>query len=142
MKIKVNIPDMQSSHCQLRVKNAVSRIPGVIVSTIHPGEIEMDLSEVASQKEVSAAITDAGYTVAGISSEGQNNSLQFRTNINCSGCVAQVSPFLDNAEGIDKWEVDVKSPERLLTVDANGISASEIMQKVNEAGFNIEPVNH
>lgn len=140
MKIKINIPNMQSSHCQMRVKNAVSSIPGVIVSSIEPGKAEIDLPETASQKEVTSAITAAGYTIAGVSSEASGNSLQFKTNINCSGCVAQVSPYLNKVEGIDKWEVDVKSPEKILTVNANGVSVEEIMQKVNDAGFNIQPV--
>ena len=29
-------------------------------------------------------------------------TLKFTTNINCGGCIAKVTPFLDNKEGIEK----------------------------------------
>ena len=32
--------------------------------------------------------------------EKNNQDLQFKTNINCGGCVASVKPHLDNADGI------------------------------------------
>ena len=34
--------------------------------------------------------------------------LKFKTNINCGGCVAQATPFLDEACGIGNWEVNTK----------------------------------
>lgn len=71
----------------------------------------------------------------------KNNNLQFKTNINCGGCVATIKPFLDNAEGIRHWEVDIASKDKLLTVHTDGISPQTVMEKVQQAGFTIELVN-
>ena len=72
----------------------------------------------------------------------QNKTLQFKTNINCGGCVATVTPFLDEAKGIKRWEVDTTNREKLLTVHSDGITAQEVIEKVKEAGFKIESFKH
>lgn len=33
----------------------------------------------------------------------ENKEFQFKTNINCGGCVASVKPHLDSAEGVCEW---------------------------------------
>ncbi|PJJ08270.1 copper chaperone CopZ [Flavobacterium sp. 1] len=70
-----------------------------------------------------------------------NMNLQFKTNINCDGCVAKVTPFLDEAKGISHWEVNTVSKDKILTVQTDGIAKEEVMQKVQEAGFKIESLN-
>ncbi|AOW09921.1 heavy-metal-associated domain-containing protein [Flavobacterium gilvum] len=62
----------------------------------------------------------------------------FKTNINCGGCVEKVSPFLDNAKGIEKWSVDTTNKDKILLVISNGILQSEIINTVQKAGFKIE----
>jgi copper chaperone len=68
----------------------------------------------------------------------ENNSLQFKTNINCDGCIAKVTPFLNEAKGINHWEVNTASKDKILTVQTDGITKEEVMQKVHKAGFKIE----
>lgn len=70
----------------------------------------------------------------------ENNNLQFRTNINCGGCVASVKPHLDNASGISQWEVDTTNKNKVLTVKSQGITQQEIIDTVKKAGFVIEPL--
>ena len=41
---------------------------------------------------------------------------KFKTTIKCSGCVANVTPFLNDALGKDNWEVDYNNPSKVLTV--------------------------
>lgn len=65
-------------------------------------------------------------------------NLQFKTNINCSGCIAKVTPFLNDAEGIQHWEVDTNNKDKILSVESDGITEAEVMKKVQEAGFKIE----
>lgn len=65
-------------------------------------------------------------------------TLRFKTNINCGGCVATVTPFLNDAEGIHHWDVDTNDKNKILSVNSEGISQEEIIQKVQEAGFKIE----
>ncbi|HTN19900.1 MAG TPA: heavy-metal-associated domain-containing protein [Pelobium sp.] len=71
----------------------------------------------------------------------ENKNLQFKTNINCGGCVASVKPHLDNAQGISHWEVDTTNNDKILTVKSEGITEQEVIDTVKKAGFKIEPVN-
>lgn len=73
--------------------------------------------------------------------ENNHKTLQFKTNINCGGCVATVTPFLNNAEGICQWEVDTTNKDKILTVKAEQISEQQIIDTVQKAGFKIEPLN-
>ena len=67
-----------------------------------------------------------------------DQTLKFKTNINCGGCVAKVRPFLEEADGICHWNVDTENGEKILAVHSKGITKEEVIQKVQEAGFNIE----
>lgn len=64
--------------------------------------------------------------------------LIFKTNINCSGCIAKVSPFLSNKDGIENWTVDTNSPDKILTVEACELTPEEIEDTVRQSGFRIE----
>ena len=70
----------------------------------------------------------------------ENKNLQFKTNINCGGCVASVKPHLDNADGICHWEVDTTNKDKVLTVKSEGMTEQEIIETVKKAGFTIEPL--
>ena len=65
-------------------------------------------------------------------------TLQFKTNIKCSGCVAGVTPALNEAVGENNWKVDIQNPDKILTVEAEGTNAQEIIQAVQKAGFMAE----
>lgn len=68
------------------------------------------------------------------------NTLKFKTNIKCSGCVATVTPFLDKEEGIQAWDVDTNNPEKILTVQTDALSPEQVIERVKESGFKIESV--
>lgn len=63
---------------------------------------------------------------------------QFKTNINCGGCIEKITPFFEKQKGITQWEVDTKDKNKILTVQSSGITENEIIQTVKEAGFTIE----
>lgn len=67
-------------------------------------------------------------------------SMKFKTNINCGGCIASVTPHLNKIEGIS-WNVDTENPDKILTVDSEKVSEAEIIEAVKKAGFEIETVN-
>lgn len=67
-----------------------------------------------------------------------DKTLKFKTNINCSGCVAKVTPFLNDADGICHWDVDTVNKDKILSVHSEGITEEEVIKKVQEAGFKIE----
>ncbi len=60
---------------------------------------------------------------------------QFKTNINCGGCVAKVTPVLDATKGISEWTVDTSQKEKVLTVATDSLSAGEVIATVEKAGF-------
>ena len=63
---------------------------------------------------------------------------QFKTNINCAGCVASVKPLLDKEEGIKSWNVDTTKPEKILSANTNGLEENEIIQLIESAGYKIQ----
>ncbi|GAA4373561.1 heavy-metal-associated domain-containing protein [Hymenobacter koreensis] len=65
-------------------------------------------------------------------------TLRFKTNINCGGCVKAVTPFLNDAVGLEGWEVDTASPDKTLTVQADDVTAEDVIAAVQEAGFSIK----
>ena len=66
-------------------------------------------------------------------------TIKFKTNIKCGGCIAAVTPFLTAENGIDKWEVDLQSENRVLSVET-GKSAGEVVEVIKKAGYVAEPV--
>lgn len=67
-------------------------------------------------------------------------TLQFKTNINCGGCVAKVTPFVNQLEEVENWKVDTANPDKILIVSGEDLSCELIQQKVQQAGFMIEQV--
>lgn len=67
-------------------------------------------------------------------------TLKFRTNINCGGCVAKVTPFLNKQEGVKSWEVDTNSPDKILTVESNSASEEEVKATLQRVGFKAEKI--
>ncbi|GAB4094045.1 heavy-metal-associated domain-containing protein [Flaviaesturariibacter terrae] len=65
---------------------------------------------------------------------------QFRTNINCGGCVKAVTPQLNAATNIKSWNVDTNHPEKILTVETDGLTAEAVCSLVQKAGFKAEPL--
>lgn len=70
--------------------------------------------------------------------ETNHQIFRFKTNINCSGCVATVKPHLDNVQGIGNWEVDITDKDKVLTVTTNSISPQQVRSAVQQAGYKIE----
>ena len=64
--------------------------------------------------------------------------LTFTSNIACNGCLSKVKPFLDELEGVVKWEVDIENPQKILTVQSNELSADQIQKAVIKAGYQLE----
>ncbi len=66
---------------------------------------------------------------------------QFKTNINCSGCVAKVTPVLNNNEEIKEWSVDTANPSKVLTVQTEYLNEEEVKDLVAKAGFKAESLD-
>jgi Cu2+-exporting ATPase len=62
----------------------------------------------------------------------------FKTNINCNGCIASVTPKLAAVSEINSWQVDTDNPDKILTVELNNSKSELITEAVESAGFSIE----
>jgi copper chaperone CopZ len=64
---------------------------------------------------------------------------KFKTTIKCSGCVAAVTPFLNEAAGAGNWSVDLNDPSKVLTVH-NDTDQAKIVKAMEKAGYRAEEV--
>lgn len=67
-------------------------------------------------------------------------TLKFKTNIKCMGCVATVTPALNETVGSGNWEVDLMSPEKRLTISSETADADLVIAALKETGFKAEVV--
>lgn len=68
-------------------------------------------------------------------------TLKFKTNLNCSKCVAGVTPFLNKVDGIN-WSVNTENPDKILTVESENSNEEDILKAVKKAGFSAEPIEN
>jgi len=66
---------------------------------------------------------------------------QFKTNIQCSGCIAAITPYLDANNEIKHWEVDINNPDKVLTVETDHLSGEKIRNILKIAGYSAEQFN-
>jgi copper chaperone CopZ len=59
---------------------------------------------------------------------------KFKTNIKCSGCVATVTPVLNELVGEENWKVDTQHPDKVLTITGE-TDLSEVRNAVEKAGY-------
>ncbi|THU30367.1 heavy-metal-associated domain-containing protein [Niastella caeni] len=69
-------------------------------------------------------------------------TLKFKTTIKCSGCVANVTPFLNKTAGEDNWNVDTQSPDKVLTISSGDkVNETEVIKSIQEAGYKAEKIS-
>ena len=69
-------------------------------------------------------------------------TLKFKSNINCTGCLSKATPVLNEEKAIEKWDVDLESDDRILTVETSNLDAEKVKQTVQKAGFNLEELSN
>jgi len=67
-------------------------------------------------------------------------TLRFKTNVKCNNCIQTVTPFLTGIKEIKEWNVDLASPERILTVEGIEVMPSDIISALNQAGYKAEQI--
>ena len=65
-------------------------------------------------------------------------TLQFKTNINYGGCIKAVTPTLNQEAGAGNWQVDTANPDKILTISSDQLTAAQVVQAVEHAGFHIQ----
>ena len=69
------------------------------------------------------------------------NKFKFKSNIKCIGCLKKVALHLSTTRGMVNWDVELKHPNRILTVEGNHLTAEQIEAVVRKAGYKIEQIN-
>lgn len=64
-------------------------------------------------------------------------TLKFKTNLKCGGCIAAIKPELEKLEGIGEWKIDLAVADKILEVEASEDKAASIMEAVKKAGYEI-----
>jgi copper chaperone len=68
-------------------------------------------------------------------------TLKFKTNINCGGCIATVTPTLNNLKGVKHWEVDTTNPNKILSIEAeDGLTIVDVINTLKNKGYNAQAV--
>ncbi|MCG8409717.1 MAG: heavy-metal-associated domain-containing protein [Bacteroidales bacterium] len=70
------------------------------------------------------------------------NTIKFKSNLKCSGCVDAIQDFMNSIPEVNTWVVDLDSPDRLIKVttienpDDNFVKI--ILEGITAIGYNIE----
>lgn len=62
-------------------------------------------------------------------------TLKFKTNINCSSCVAKATPHLNEEKSIEQWEVNTQTADKVLTVSGENLDKEKVKEVIQKAGF-------
>lgn len=54
--------------------------------------------------------------------------------------MAAVTPILNQTVGEGNWQVDTQNPHKVLTVQANDVTAEAVTKAVQQAGYKAEPL--
>ena len=72
-------------------------------------------------------------------------TLRFKTDLKCAGCMYAIKPYMDALEGIESWDVDLESKDKIVEVVTKTASKEEIKKAIedaiSEAGYSAELVN-
>lgn len=68
------------------------------------------------------------------------STYKFKTNMSCSGCVSKVEKFLNAEKDILKWEVDLTSTDKVLTIEADKLDPNAIPPLLLKAGYKAEQI--
>jgi copper chaperone CopZ len=65
-------------------------------------------------------------------------TIELKTNIMCSACIAKVTPTLNGVIGENEWRVDTQNSKKVLSVTSESLSEEEIISAVEKAGYKAE----
>ncbi|SHM39077.1 Heavy-metal-associated domain-containing protein [Cyclobacterium lianum] len=66
------------------------------------------------------------------------NTVKLKTNVKCAACVASIKPAMDQLPA-DCWEVDLQSPDRILTVQGD-VEEETIKMALEKSGYKGETI--
>jgi copper chaperone CopZ len=145
----LDISNLKDGYCISTVTLSVLNTPGAYLMVVLPGIMVISYEPmVTSVDKIITSVTRLGYKIKKLVQQdsltqilASMKTLKFKTNIKCAGCLAKVSPNLNEIAGEDNWEVDINTPEKTLTVISDEADERSIIFAVNEAGFTAASIN-
>jgi len=145
----LDISNLKDGYCISTVTLSVLNTPGAYLMVVLPGIMVISYEPlVTSVDKIITSVTRLGYKIKKLVQQdsltqilASMKTLKFKTNIKCAGCLAKVSPSLNEIAGEDNWEVDINTPEKTLTVMSGEVDERDIIFAVNEAGFTADSIN-
>lgn len=145
----LDISDLKDGYCISTVTLSILNTPGAYLIVVLPGIMVISYEPlITSADKIVTTVTRLGYKIKKLVQQdsltqilASMKTLKFKTNIKCAGCLARVSPNLNEIAGEDNWEVDINTPEKILTVVSDEVDESSVIFAVNEAGFKADSIN-
>ena len=66
------------------------------------------------------------------------NTMIFKTNAKCEGCLAKIEEILQGKISREEWNLDLSDSNRPLTVASDTLAADDVVKLISKAGFKIE----
>ena len=70
----------------------------------------------------------------------EQDTLKFKTDLNCGNCVSKVQKELDTLLGEGNWKVDTAHADKILTTTSTQIDSEQIIEAVESYGFEAERI--
>ena len=67
--------------------------------------------------------------------------LKFKTSLKCDGCIAAIKPGIEQIQGIESWNVDLASPDKVLSISSSRPVSDEVISAVKKTGYLISPLS-
>jgi copper chaperone CopZ len=64
----------------------------------------------------------------------------YKTTLSCSGCVSKIEKFLNAEKTILKWEVDLNSADKILSIETDTFDVELIPALLLKAGYKASAV--
>ena len=68
-------------------------------------------------------------------------TIQLKTNVMCSACLAKVTPALNEVAGDGNWTIDLTNRDKILSVNNDNSSPAEIINALKNAGYTGQELN-
>lgn len=65
-------------------------------------------------------------------------TMTFKTNAKCMGCLAKIEEILQGKINREEWNLDLSDSNRPLTVTSDKLAVGEIVELISKVGFKIE----
>lgn len=62
-------------------------------------------------------------------------AVKVKTNLRCGACVQSITPLLDAELGAARWSADVSTPDKVLTVEGDGVTAARVDELLRRKGY-------